>query len=165
MYNVGICQSNPNPCEEPDFSNQTSLTCANFTKCSTYSQIPAVGSPYIYEGECTIGINRYLSRAADVGSLANLNYNNDGGNTYCNSVDGSWDLRYCPQQYCELIKSMVELDIQMIQRAYTGASYHEHQFFEGEDWYELGAKIVRDINHALIVNLLRLPRWSTRSAG
>ena len=102
--------------------------------------VQKIDDPYIYQGECSIGIKRYLSRASDVGFLQNLR---------------SDDLRFDPintsynvTQYANLIKTLTDLNIQFVQRAYFGAAGNEHQFFINENHWNLGFQIVKDINYA-----------------
>jgi hypothetical protein len=108
----------------------------------------AVIEPSI-SGDCATAMDRYLSRSADVGSLQKILFNNDGGNTECISPYGSNDqTNYCPCKYAELIKSLIDLDVQFVQRAFAGAAGEEHRFFPGEDYFKVGSQIVNDINKA-----------------
>lgn len=100
------------------------------SNCSPLT-VDSIGDPYLYEGECSIAINRYLARATDVGGLNNL-YNPD------------YNLN--ETEYCNLVRSFADLDIQMIQRAYFGGANSEHRFYPQEVYYKLGRQIVKDIN-------------------
>jgi hypothetical protein len=119
--------------------------------CST--TLPPVGDPYIYAGDCLIGINRYLSRGASAQGLYDKNYQKSDTNPADTS---SINL------YCRMIIAFADLDIQYIDRAFTVYG-HEHQLYTGtrldnstppkliditDAWYKNGLQIVRDINYA-----------------
>lgn len=104
-----------------------------------------VGDPYIYSGECSIGIDRYLSRAIEMNFLTEFNHT---GNPHsCDSPYSGWSPPYCHDKYCELIATLPELDAQLIKNVYY-TSGHEHELFPGNPWYSLGYQTVKDINYA-----------------
>ena len=83
-----------------------------------------------------------------MGGLAHLRDNGTGNTMHCDPpYNHSYVSKFCPCKYCELIKSLVDMDIQMVQRAYWGGAGHEHQFFPGDSYYEMGKQIVKDINY------------------
>lgn len=115
--------------------------------CDTQSCSPQTDgypSPYIYPGECHIGIERYLSRSIEMGFLADLNFNGNEPNCTPPHKFGE----YCPTVYCEMIKKLHEMDAQFIRNVYQAGAYHEFEFFPGNPWYNLGYQVVRDINYA-----------------
>ncbi len=118
--------------------------------------VTSVGDPYIDQEDCATGLTRYLARSADVGQLADMLLDNIPKDpithqsiTECippyNKVKYT---DYCPDRYCDMIKKMVEMDIQFLQRAYWGAYGHEHQFNPGDEYFEIGKQMIRDINYA-----------------
>jgi len=62
-----------------------------------------VGEPYIYSGECSIGINRYISRSATMGAQL-AKFNNTGA---------CWG-SYCPEAYATSIQMLIDLKIQLV---------------------------------------------------
>lgn len=122
------------------------------TDCSSQ----AVGDPYVYSGECSIGVERFISRTSDMGGLANWNYNSGPEN--CDPpYNASWSSQYCHTKYCEMIRSLPQMGIQLVARAYQGAAYHEHQFYPEDPWYRVGYQLVKDINHAYDCAGMRRP--------
>ncbi len=109
------------------------------------------GGPFIYSGDCTIGVNRYLSRIANTQSLSALIYDPEwlqGSDTDCdppyNNVNNT---AYCPDQYCEMINSLVQMNIQFLERGYLGSYLHE-PFSYHDNWFETGKQFIRDVNYA-----------------
>jgi hypothetical protein len=88
----------------------------------------------------------------DVGGISNLIFDYDGPNGNlqdCGTVNNlDWSQKYCPEKYCNLIQTMVDLDVAFVQRAYLPGTYKENAFFEGDPWYKVGLQIIRDINYA-----------------
>lgn len=123
------------------------------SSCSTDCPSPApVGDPYIWSGDCSIGIERYLARTVAMPDLASYNFNNIPGQTACDPDNqyssASYFHNYCPEKYCELIAALPELDAQLIQAAYFAGGTHEQEFYPGTQWYKMGRQLVQDINHA-----------------
>jgi len=124
------------------FDNIDGITRCLVTDDCPPNEVTPVGDPYLYEGECSIAINRYLANAIDVGRLHELLSPDNAPDT----LDEN-HLRN-EAKYCEMIKMFVDLDITMIQRAYFGGYGAEHKFFDGDYYHSLGKQIVADINYA-----------------
>lgn len=108
-------------------------------------EVEKIGDPYLYSGECSIAIDRILARAGNYQGLTELIYpirNENGVIVDCENAG------FCPERYCEVIMSMLDLQISFVKNAFFGASYHEHQLFPEDCWYEVGKQIVNDINYA-----------------
>ncbi len=145
---TGICQTS-----NIINSSELSYQCDEITPCICNSScdpvVSGVGDPYIYPGECSIGINRYLARSASVQGLTELNHDQNPGLLECVApYDNSYYTEYCPQKFCEMVNAMVKMDIQLLLRANTGATYHEHQLYPDDPWYNSSKQLVKDINYA-----------------
>lgn len=135
---TAFSQNSNNECEwgpQVVCESNLGITDCLLDYCNALPPKPAVGDPYLYEGDCQIAIERYLSRASDVLNLDKLT------NPDLPFIEAN------KQTYCDLLKAMVDLDIQFIQRAYHGGANQEHQLYCGENWFKHGQRIVQDINY------------------
>ena len=126
----------------------------------------AVGDPFIWGGDCTIAINRYISRTANMDGLVEFNVpstcwghpNPPAPNIPVNCAppyDSCWGY-YCPETYCKSIKMLVETNTQFVARAAT-AWFHESGFQEGGAYFEASKQLICDINAAYDCAGLRRP--------
>lgn len=126
----------------------------------------AVGDPYLWEGDCTIAINRYISRAANMDGFADFNTpdscwkhpDKPAGNVPVNCTPPynlCWGY-YCPETYCNSIKMLVETNTQFVARAAT-AWFHEGSFKEGTNYFRAIKQLICDVNAAYDCAGLRRP--------
>ncbi len=118
---------------------------------SSCSNLNPIGDPETPD-DCSIGIERYLSRTIAMPNLANYNNDNLNGLTNCDSANNytstNWFHDYCPEKYCELINALPKLDAQLIQAAYFAGGTHEQELYYETQWYKVGRQLVVDINYA-----------------
>jgi len=63
---------------------------------------------------------------------------------------------YCPETYCNQLKSFVEMEVTFVARA-SSAWYNEAYFYEGERAFDAAAQLVCDINSVFDCNNLPRP--------
>lgn len=132
----------PNLCGQPHpFPLTNGITSCLINQDCDPNTVQKVDDPYLFAGECSIAIDRYLSRAAEVNFLNQLI-----------DVDRQIDINgenvnFNPTEYCNLLNSLSDLNIQFFQRAFLGGAQKEHLLYPGENWYKVGQQIVKDINY------------------
>lgn len=125
--------------------------------CDT-STLTSEGDPYIYSGECNIGVRRYMSRNMELNGLLEFNHFKSGcASSNCSPPYDSCEGVYCPEKYAQMIKSLTDLNIQLVSRANLGSFGHEHQFFPEQPYMCQMKKLVQDINYAYDCEGLQRP--------
>lgn len=107
--------------------------------------------PSIYPGECSIGIERYLSHAVEMNFLTDFIFKSGCSENCSCEMPYSCDCGlapYCPEKYCEMINSLVAMKAQFIGHISNAGSYHEHEYFPKDPYYCNLKQAIKDINSA-----------------